>query len=425
MVAEQYDVVIIGGGPGGCAAAMFLLAEGIRPLIIEKDEFPRYHIGESMTGEAGGVIRALGLEERMKAAGHPEKHGVKVYGPSGHGKWFVPVMRRTETGELAPAITWQVRRAEFDAMMLEEAQSRGARLLRGEAVEVLWSADRSRMTGVRVRLADGALQEVRAAVTMDCSGQRTFFAHQKVTSSKVPGRYDKQVAVFSQLANPVRDAGGPDRSESPENTLIFYKSKYHWSWFIPLNDEMVSVGVVAPGAHLAASKESKAEYLSRELRELNPEMARRITDPALHEPARAIPNYSYHCRSFTGPGWMCVGDTHRFIDPIFSFGLYLTMKESQFAAPVIRDYLGSERTAIGNPFEEHQVRMETALDKLQALIDGFWENPLGFAYLVHGAGGRYRDDLIDLFAGRIYAATPSPGLLQLEKLAASGLSKAS
>lgn len=422
--SERADVAIIGGGPGGAAAAMFLLAEGIRPIIIEKDDFPRYHIGESMTGEAGGVLRALGLEEKMLRAGHPQKQGVKVVGPSGHGSWFVPVMRRTEQQELAPAFTWQVRRAEFDAMMLEEAESRGARVLRGEAVETLWSDDRTRMTGVRVRLADGSFRDVLASVTMDASGQRTFFAHQKVTSSKVPGRYDKQVAVFSQLANPRRDAGGADRAEHPDNTLIFYKSKYHWSWFIPLNEEMVSVGVVAPGAHLAACKESKAEYLTRELRELNPEMARRITDPTLHEPARAIPNYSYHCRSFTGPGWMCVGDTHRFIDPIFSFGLYLTMKESQFAAPVIREVLGQERSGSANPFEEHQERMERALDRLQALIDGFWENPIGFAYLVHGAGGRYRDDLIDLFAGRIYMEAQSPGVLQLEKLAAAGLSKA-
>lgn len=416
------DVVIIGGGPGGCAAAMFLAAEGIRSVIIERDEFPRYHIGESMTGEAGAVLRTLGLEEKMLRAGHPQKQGVNVFGPHGHRPWFVPVMRRTPENQLEPAFTWQVRRAEFDAMMMDEARERGAEVLRGEAVETLWTADRSRMTGVRVRLPGGSIEEVHARVTLDITGQQTFFAHQHVTQ-KVPGRYDKQVAIFSQLANPLRGGGGPERSEHPDNTLIFYKNKYHWAWFIPLNEEMVSVGVVAPGAYLASRKESKTDYLSRELRELSPDLAGRITDPMLHEAARAIPNYSYHCRSFTGPGWMCIGDTHRFIDPIFSFGLYLTMRESQFAAPVIRDFLGSERTGPGNPFQEHQERMESALDKLQHLIDGFWENPLGFAYLVHGASGRYRDDLIDLFAGRIYMDTPSPGVEQLEKLAVTGLSK--
>jgi len=401
---------------------MFLAAEGIRSLIIEKDEFPRYHIGESMTGEAGALLRGLGLEQAMLRAGHPQKQGVNVYGPSGQGSWFVPVMRRNEENLLEPAYTWQVRRADFDVMMMNEARGRGAQVLRGEAVETVWNADRTRMTGVRVRLPDGRIEEVQAQVTLDTSGQRTFFAHQKVTR-KVPGRYDRQVAVFSQLANPLRDSGGPDRSKHPDNTLIFYKRKYHWAWFIPLNEEMVSVGVVAPGAYLASCKESKAEYLSRELRELSPDLASRITDPTLHEPARAIPNYSYHCRDFTGPGWMCIGDTHRFIDPIFSFGLYLTMCEARHAAPVIRDVLGREHTGAVNPFEEHQQRMESALDTLQYLIDGFWENPVGFAFLVHG--GRYRDDLIDLFAGRVYMDTPSPGVRQLEKLATAGMSRAS
>ena len=88
------DVAIIGGGPGGCTAAIFLAQRGIRSIIIEKDEFPRYHIGESMTGEVGGILRRLGLWDKMLAEKHPQKQGVKVYGPSGHGHWYVPVMRR-------------------------------------------------------------------------------------------------------------------------------------------------------------------------------------------------------------------------------------------------------------------------------------------------------------------------------------------
>ncbi|MBK7925250.1 MAG: tryptophan 7-halogenase [Gemmatimonadetes bacterium] len=89
------DVAIIGGGPGGTTAAMYLLREGLRPLIIERDQFPRYHIGESMTGECGGILRDLGLEEKMRTARHPAKQGVKVFGPTGKNGWFVPVMART------------------------------------------------------------------------------------------------------------------------------------------------------------------------------------------------------------------------------------------------------------------------------------------------------------------------------------------
>jgi flavin-dependent dehydrogenase len=238
-----------------------------------------------------------------------------------------------------------------------------------------------------------------------------------VTSGKVAGRYDKQIAVFSQVANPIRD-NGDTREFHPDNTLIFYKSKFHWAWFIPLTADTVSVGVVAPGAYFAGRKESKADYLRRELREINPDLARRVEGCELIEEARAIPNYSYHCRTFTGPGWMAIGDAHRFIDPIFSFGLFVTMREAQLAAPVIADYLGSTRRGTGNPFLAHETKLERGLDAVQDLIDGFWENPIGFAWLAHGE--RRKADIIDLFAGRIYGETPSPGLLDLRKMAEKG-----
>ncbi len=415
------DVAIIGGGPGGCTAAMFLAQQGIRTIIIEKDEFPRYHIGESMTGECGGILRRLGLGEQMIAARHPQKQGVKVYGPSGHGHWYVPVMRRNEAGNLEAINTFSVRRSSFDRMMHDEAAARGAEMLRAEAIRPLWAADGRTMTGVRVRLPSGAEEDVRARVTLDITGQKTFFAHQNVCSEKVPGRYDKQVAVFSHVANPIRDDGS-SRQNHPDNTLIFYKGKFHWSWFIPLDHETVSVGVVAPGAYFAAQKESKADYLRRELRELNPELARRVVDNSLTEEARAIPNYSYHSRTFTGPGWMCIGDTHRFIDPIFSFGLFVSMKEAEESVPVIARFLGNEHVGPGNPFQAHMERLERGLDLTQDLIDGFWENPLGFAHLLHR--GTHQDDITDLFAGRIYMDEPSGGVLALRKLAQAGLAKA-
>jgi 2-polyprenyl-6-methoxyphenol hydroxylase-like FAD-dependent oxidoreductase len=119
------DVLIIGGGPGGSAMAMFLIREGIKPVILEQEEFPRYHIGESMTGEAAQVVRRLGLAEQMVKSQHPVKHGVKVFGATGHNSWYVPVSSRDKDWNLSPSTTWQVRRSDFDTMMLREAEARG------------------------------------------------------------------------------------------------------------------------------------------------------------------------------------------------------------------------------------------------------------------------------------------------------------
>jgi 1H-pyrrole-2-carbonyl-[peptidyl-carrier protein] brominase len=404
-------VVIVGGGPGGACAAMFLAAEGVPSVIVEKEAFPRYHIGESMTGECGGVVRALGLEDRMLAAGHPRKQGVKVFGPTGHS-WFVPVMAR-ERGELVDAYTWQVRRSEFDRMLLDEARARGAEVVRGEALAPRQDAD-GRVTGVRVRLASGREVDIASEMLLDASGQRTFLARRGLLERQL-GRYDRQVAVFSQVAGARRDPGGR-REDDPGNTLIFYKGRFHWAWFIPLDDDVVSVGVVAPGGYLAASGESKADYLRRELLELHPDLARRVGRPVtLVEEARAVPNYSYHCRNFAGPGWLCLGDAHRFIDPIFSFGLFVSMKEAQVAAPLVAAWLGGTAP---DPWAAHVAGLEAGLNRLQDLIDGFWERPLGFAHLVHRT--THRPGMIDLFAGRIYGRETSPALEQLRLLARAG-----
>jgi len=104
------DVLIIGGGPGGAAAAMFLIREGIKPVILEQEEFPRFHIGESLTGEAAQVLRRLGLEKEMTKREHPVKHGVKVYGTTGVNSWYVRVSSRDKDWNLYDNITWQVRR---------------------------------------------------------------------------------------------------------------------------------------------------------------------------------------------------------------------------------------------------------------------------------------------------------------------------
>jgi len=412
------QVAIVGGGPGGAGAALHLARHGVETVIIERESFPRYHLGESMTGECGALLRELGLGDRMLADQHPQKQGVKVYGK---GEWFVPVMMRTAQGELQDQFTWQVRRAEFDKMLLDEAVARGSTLMQGRAHGVLRGDDGS-VQGLTVELADGELQTVESDVVLDASGQATFLARHGVTSEKLTGRYDKQIAIFSQVANTIRDSGV--RESHRDNTLIFYASKFRWAWFIPLTNDLVSVGVVVDGSYFADKGESKRDFLLRELRELHPELSRRIPNLTLHEDVRAIPNYSYHVEQYTGKGFICLGDAHRFIDPIFSFGLYVTMKEGQLAAPHILRFLEGKTRHLPNPFAEHQATCTTALDTLQDLIDSFWEDPLPFALLVNGKGTR--GDLIDLFAGRLYSGVTSSGLASLRQIAerARGLAAA-
>src|SRR5437667_2659268 len=158
-------------------------------------------------------------------------------------------------------------------------------------------------------------------------------------------------------------------------------------------------GVIVPTSTFLESWQAPHEFFRIALPGINPDLARRISDIQLLEKVHVIPNYSYQVRRFCGKGFICIGDAHRFIDPIFSFGLTVTMREAEFAAPLVREYLEGKNGNGENPFREHQIFCESAIDNLEDMIDLFWEQPFAFATFVYH---RYPDLLTDAFAGRIY-----------------------
>jgi flavin-dependent dehydrogenase len=358
-----------------------------------------------MTGECGAAVKLLGLEEEMARFAHPVKWGTRVYGPKGDSPFYVPVKARTAEGLLETS-TWQVRRSDFDAMMLEIAKKRGVHVINGEALAPI--SNDNVVTGIRVRTETGELEDIECDILVDASGQSTFLNRCGLIGPKDRGNYSNQVAIFSQVEDGIRD---DDRTGA--DTLIFYQKKHHWGWFIPIDDKIVSVGIVVPAEYFASMKESKHDFLVRELGELNPELARRTPNRKLVEEARAISNYSYHIDSFTGRNYLCVGDAHRFIDPVFSFGMFFAMKEAELAADAIGRFLNGSKSGDANPFAEYERLCNQGMDTIQELVDAFWNQPLAFAVFVHS---RYTDDCIDMFAGRVYMDEPSPGLQAFRKL---------
>jgi flavin-dependent dehydrogenase len=279
--------------------------------------------------------------------------------------------------------------------------------------------DEGTVYGAQVRMPDGSIQDIESEVLLDCSGQATWLANYGgVTGPKYLGSYDKQIAIFSHLAGTIRDPGEArdrDRDQHKDNTLILYQQKYHWAWFIPIDQEIVSVGIVIPSAYFLGKQETPRDFYIRELRDLHPELSRRVPEIKLVEDVHVIPNYSYQVKAFCGKGFMCIGDAHRFIDPIFSFGVTVAMREAQFAAPAIRAYLDGKDRDKANPFADHQLYCEKGIDVLEDVLDTFWEHPMAFALFVHH---RYPEFMTDMLAGRIYAheRQPSEALVAFREL---------
>jgi flavin-dependent dehydrogenase len=398
------DVVIIGGGPGGSTTSLFLEKLGLSSVIVEADPFPRFHIGESMTGEAGAILRRLGLEETMIEMAWPVKHATEVYGAGGQNKFRVPVMARESNG-LKAASTWQVRRSEFDTMLLDRAIERGATLVRGEAVDPILARNGA-VTGTTVRLEDRSTTEIAARMVVDASGRGTWASRAGLTGERKRGNYATQTAVFSHVRNAVRDDG-----DDCGNTLIFYSSHLHWGWFIPIDNEITSIGIVAPNSYFREFSSDVDGYFAGQLESLNPELKRRIEDAEHVEPVRATANFSYEIPEYVGDGFLCVGDSHRFIDPIFSFGLYISMAEAERAAGAIAEAINNLNPAALNDYLSFADRGQ---ETLQHLVDGFWANPLAFGYMVHHSD--YAEDFVDMFAGRIYSEKRSAAYEKLGQL---------
>lgn len=399
------QVAIVGGGPGGAACAIALAYRGIQSVIIEKDQFPRFHIGESMTGECGRLVRTLGLEEEMLQHQYPVKHGVRVYGKSSENTFWIPVMKRSDEGALEKTTTWQVRRSDFDKILLDKAKSLNVPVVNGLATGVTQAADGA-VTGVTVRLEDGATETIESEIVIDASGQATFLSNIGVAGKKDRGKYDRQLALYAHVKGAIRD--------EEDNTLIFYDKKNHWGWFIPIDEETVSIGIISPTDYYKSFGETRSEFYQRELQTFHPEIARRVTNLESMEEVHASSNYSYHIKEFTGKGFICIGDSHRFIDPIFSFGVHFSITEGLLAADAIEAYLvDGKGRGEDNPFAELESYCELGQNSIEDLVDCFWGNPFAFTFFVHK---RYREDIIDLFAGRVYQENPSAGLQALRTM---------
>ncbi len=415
MAHKKHPVLILGGGPAGAATAMYLLRHGITPVIVERDDHPRYHVGESLTGGTALALKDLGLGPAIEAQNYPIKHGVTFYGPDGKNNFWVPLVRRDEKGDQVENYTWNVKRSSFDKILFDGAVERGAIWIKAEAVAPIVEDDA--VVGLTIRKADGATENLYSEVLIDASGISTFLANHRVTGKKVPGNSDKQIGLFTQFANTIRDHGD-DRRHQPGNTLLYYQAKHHWAWFIPVSEEMTSVGIVVKTDYFKKAGMSKEAFMLHECRKMTPALSERLPDLTPQEPIRAIPNFSYRVHNYTGKGFICIGDAHRFIDPIFAYGVYFGIQEGQFAADAVAKFLSGELRSEGNPFADLECHLDQGNEVVEDVIGVLWEYPLAFQRIVS-----WRDSAaaLDLLSGHIYGeiGATNPARIAVRKLMAA------
>ena len=247
----KYDAIIIGGGPSGSSAGAILAEHGHKALILERQKFPRYHIGESLLPFTYQPLKRLGLIEKMRASAFVKKYSVQFVSPSGRASQPFYFNTRYDADV---SQTWQVLRSEFDLMLLNNAREKGAAVLEETAVTE-FIKEGERVLGVRAENKSGKKFEFRAPITIDCSGREAFSAVRNRWRMGDPELH--KVAVWTYYKGAKRDKG----MDEGGTTVAFVPEK-GWFCYIPLHNDVVSVGVVAEGKYLTRDgvKDPKAMF---------------------------------------------------------------------------------------------------------------------------------------------------------------------
>lgn len=366
----QYDVIVIGAGPAGSAAAALLAERGRRVLVLEREKFPRYHIGESLIPFTYPSLKRLGLIERLRASPFIKKYSVQFVAPS--GKTSQPFYFSTRY-DADVSQTWQVLRSEFDLLLMQNARDKGATVLEEVTVRDFLRDDGGTV-GVRAQPRGGPAVEYRAPVTLDCSGREALAASRHGWRVRDPKL--NQVAVWTYYRGAKRDPG----LDAGATTVAFVPEK-GWFWYIPQHHDQVSVGVVAEGRYLTrGGVREPRDIFQREIGE-NAWIQDHLACGAQFGPYYLTSEFSYRSRYSAADGLLLAGDAFGFLDPVFSSGLMLALKSGVLAADAI-EAAWTERDFSAGRFEDYSRIMGEAIENMRKLVYAFYDPRFSFRAVI-------------------------------------------
>ncbi len=393
MKSDTFDCVVMGAGPGGCATAALVAAQGYRTALVEREKLPQLKVGESLMPESYWVFEKLGVLEEFEKIGFVRKNGVQFV--NADDKESRPFVFR-EHDDRDSAETWHVERAKFDKLLFDTAQKKGATCL--EETRVLdVRFNNNGQHAVQVRDGEGRQRTLKTRVVVDATGQQAFLANRMGTREVNPDL--KKAAIWGYFRGAQRNGGS-----NPEVTCILStNSRDAWFWYIPLGNDTVSVGLVGDNDFLLKRNASPAETFAQE-QENCPGLQRRLRDAVQEGRFLVAKEFSYTTTEHAGDGWVLVGDAYGFIDPIYSSGVFLALKSADMAAQAIGE--GLRRNDLSaKQLGRWTCEFDAGIHWVRKLVDTFYNKNFSFGTFMreHPEHGR---NLTNLLVGRVFDGNP-------------------
>src|SRR4051812_19815411 len=358
MTDAVYDVAIIGGGPAGSTAAALLARAGRNVVALERDEFPRFHIGESLLPFSMQAFTRLGLHEKFAKAGFMDKFGGEMYGACGGDgvKFYFEDGFRSQTDR-----SYQVTRADFDKLLLDHAAENGAEVREETGVDHIEFSEERASLKISSR-HNGTQEEIRARYVIDASGRNSILS----AKFKLKKNYEhlQKLSIFAHY-------DGMIRADGRDGTLTrMVRAIDRWFWVIPLSATRTSVGVVLDGDVYKNSKLSAEDFLEQAIQD-QPLLMEQMRHAERVTPVRTAADFSYRSTRLYGDRWMLAGDAAGFIDPVFSSGVFLAVLAGEQAADALHEVLDrpAKRKRL---FARYERNINKAMDVYLRFVDAWY-----------------------------------------------------
>ena len=369
MPDTSCDVIVLGGGPAGAAAATTLAQKGRRVILLEREKFPRYHIGESLLPYTYYVFQRIGFLEKMQRSHFVKKYSVQFVSTKGmasHPFYFFQQL----PGEASQ--TWQVLRSEFDQMLQDHARENGVEVHEETAArDFLY--DNGQVIGVSAVNKNGEPFRLHAPMTIDATGRESL--SQSRYHWRVRDPYLNKIAVWTYYKGAMRDTGLDEGA-----TTIAYIPDKGWFWYIPLAGDIISVGVVAEKDYLYRDGDDLKKIFHREVEE-NSWLVHHLAPGRPLGPYRVTAEYSYRSRHCAADGLILAGDAFNFLDPVFSSGVFLALRSGEMAAEEAHAAINANDVSAGR-FANYGAELCAGIESMRKLVYAFYDHEFSFRAFV-------------------------------------------